>query len=102
LYDIHAPLRPADWTLGNIDIRLYHLIHFLILKKIQDDQVCRVIKDTQMFDATQKKLPYNYCVPYIGWNSVNDKMSSRTPYEPTMSWQFKTRREYGIPIPRKK
>ena len=55
-----------------------------------------------MFDATQVKLPYNFNVPYIGYNSVNDKMTSRTPYEPTMSWQFKTRREFGIPIPRKK
>jgi hypothetical protein len=55
-----------------------------------------------MFDATQVKLPYNYAVPYIGWNSVNDKMSSRVPYEVNMSWQYHTRREFGIPIRRKK
>jgi len=64
--------------------------------------VCKLIKDTQMFDATQVKLPYNYAVPYIGWNSVNDKMSSRVPYEVNMSWQYHTRREFGIPIRRKK
>ena len=68
----------------------------------QDDLVCNIIKDSQMFDATQAKLPYNCAVPYIGWNSVNDKMTSRVPYEVTMSWQWRTRREFGIPIKRKK
>jgi len=43
-----------------------------------------------MFDATQVKLPYNCAVPYIGWSSVNDKMTSRVPYEITMYQCYKT------------
>ncbi|XP_040568328.1 large ribosomal subunit protein mL37 [Lepeophtheirus salmonis] len=59
-----------------------------------------MIKETQMFDAIQKKLPFNYKVPFIGWHPVNDRMSSKTPYPVTMSWQYKEARKYGIPLPR--
>ena len=65
--------------------------------------VQQVIKESQMFDATQKKLPRNVAVPYIGWHPVEDRMFRKMPYDvTTFSWGRNTRKEYGIPINRKK
>ena len=62
-----------------------------------------LVKDTQIFDATQEKLKKSWAVPYIGWHPVEDKMSSKMPYDVTaMSWGRKVKREYGIPLARKK
>ena len=69
----------------------------------QDDLIQSMIKDTQLFDATQKKLQRSWAVPYIGWHPVEDRMTQRMSYDVTaMSWGRKTRREYGIPSARKK
>ena len=68
----------------------------------QDDLMIGMIKDTQLFDATQKKLQLSWNVPYIGWHPVNDKMTTNMPYDVTaMSWGRKVRKEYGIPPARK-
>ena len=62
-----------------------------------------LVKDTQMFDATQEKLQKSWAVPYIGWHPVEDKMFRKMPYDVTsISWQRKVKREYGIPLARKK
>jgi imidazoleglycerol phosphate synthase glutamine amidotransferase subunit HisH len=68
--------------LGHIFGRFFSQNHLVTLS--QDDLVCKAIKESQIFDATQVKLPYNYVVPYIGWNSVNDKMSSRDRFYKTL------------------
>ena len=68
----------------------------------QDDLLMEIIKDTQIFDATQKKIERSPRVPYIGWHPVEDRMTQRMPYDvTTMSWGRKLRREYGIPSSRK-
>ena len=69
----------------------------------EHDLMENVVKDTQMFDATQKKLQKSWAVPYIGWHPVEDKMFRKMPYDVTgMSWNRKVKREYGIPLARKK
>ena len=68
----------------------------------QDDLIIGGIKDTHLFDATQKKLQRSWAVPYIGWHPVEDRMTTRMPYDVTaMSWGRKARLEYGIPSNRK-
>ena len=68
----------------------------------QNDLIIGLLKDTQIFDATQKKIQRSWAVPYIGWHPVNDRMSTQMPYDVTaMSWGRRPRREYGIPPNRK-
>ena len=69
----------------------------------QDDLIISTIKDTLLFDATQKKLRKSYAVPYIGWHPVNDKMTTNMPYDVThYSWGRNVRDEYGIPPGRRR
>ena len=69
----------------------------------QDDIITGLIKDTFLYDATQKKLQQSYATPYIGWHPVNDRMTTKMHYDVTaMSWGRKAKREYGIPSHRKK
>ena len=68
-----------------------------------NDLIKSVVKDTHMFDATQTKLQKSWNVPYVGWHPVEDRMFRPMPYDVTaMSWGRKVRREYGIPLARKK
>lgn len=63
----------------------------------------RILKDSRVFDATQKKLPKNVAVPNINWNPVLDRMHRPLPYEEgDFSWGYNTRVEYGIPLGRKR
>jgi len=81
--------------------RLYNSVTKKVCSN-QDDLMLGIIKDTHLFDATQKKLPKTPAVPYIGWHPVEDRMTTRMPYDVTkMSWGRKTRNTYGIPMDRK-
>ena len=54
-------------------------------------------------DDRQEKLKKSWAVPYIGWHPVEDKMFRKMPYDVTgISWGRKVKREYGIPLARKK
>ena len=69
----------------------------------RDELIAKVLLNARVFDATQKKLPVNKAVPNIGWNVVRDKMHRDLPYpEGDFSWGWNARREYGIPVKRKK
>merc|ERR1712150_190799 len=106
-YPKHRQLDHAKALFKTVEIepglpeRLYNSAN----KKVcpdQDDLIIGVIKDTHLFDATQKKLPRSWAVPYIGWHPVEDRMTTRMPYDVTaMSWGRKARLEYGIPSSRK-
>jgi hypothetical protein len=68
-----------------------------------EDIMRQVLQDARIFDATQKILPRNKAVPNINWNPVIDRMHRLLPYpDGSFSWGRNPRREYGIPITRKK
>ena len=68
-----------------------------------EELAIRVLKDSKIFDATQKLLPKNVFVPNIGWNPVLDRLNRPLPYpDPDFSFGRKARREYGIPMARQK
>jgi len=61
-----------------------------------------LIKNAYLGDATQKLLPRNFRVPYIGWDPVESKMRPRNLYDHTKNtWGRSMPREYGIPNKRK-
>ncbi|TRY73787.1 hypothetical protein TCAL_01941 [Tigriopus californicus] len=68
----------------------------------QDRRIQDVIRESFMFDATQKKLPRLVAVPHIGWTPVVDQMNRPLPY-PTdkVSWQRRVKADYGIPMLRR-
>jgi hypothetical protein len=68
----------------------------------QDVAVESLIRESCMFDATQKKLPLQVAVPNINWNPVIDRMHRSMPYEVNVSWQRRVRKQYGIPRTRRK
>jgi len=56
-----------------------------------------LIKNACIGDATQRLLPRNWKVPYIGWHPVESKMRQRNQYDwQAFSWGRRTPREYGI------
>lgn len=60
------------------------------------------IRSAWMGDATQKLLPKNWKVPYIGWHPVESKMRPRNQYDYTkFSYQWNEGPKFGVPIPRK-
>jgi len=67
-----------------------------------EDRVEKLIISCYVGDATQKLLPKNWKVPYIGWHPVESTMVPRKQYDTeAFSWGRNMPREYGIPIPRK-
>ena len=68
----------------------------------QDEAIKDLLCETMILDCTQRKLPRRVHVPYIGWNPVNDRMTSQLPYEVKYSYQRNMPLEYGIPVARKK
>ena len=67
----------------------------------QDEHVQNFIKESILFDATQRKLPKRIKHPYMNWNPVIDKMNRPLPYEPKATYNWGFAREYGIPIKRR-
>ena len=68
-----------------------------------EEMAQQILKDSKIFDATQRLLPKNVFVPNIGWNAVLDRLNRPLPYpDPDFSFGRKVRREYGIPIARQK
>lgn len=62
----------------------------------------RLIKTCFVGDATQKRLPKDPNVPFIGWHPVESKMRPRNQYDwKAMSWGRNPPRTYGIPTPRR-
>ena len=75
----------------------------LNISKDFDGLAKNVLMESHVYDATQKKLPKNHAVPYIGWHPVEDKMHKKMPYAvDQISWNWGARRDYGIPEARKK
>ena len=68
----------------------------------QDEVIRDLLLESCVLDCTQKRLGKIIRVPYIGWHPVNDRMTSKVPYEVTHSYQRGVRREFGIPEDRKK
>jgi len=61
-----------------------------------------IIKSCYVGDATQRLLPRDFRVPYIGWHPVESKMTPRRQYDfEAFSWGRNMPREYGIPNKRK-
>ena len=103
--NINYLIRQALFKTVEVEHGLPGRLYNSVTKKVcsnQDDLMLGIIKDTHLFDATQKKLPKTPAVPYIGWHPVEDRMTTRMPYDVTkMSWGRKTRNTYGIPMDRK-
>jgi len=82
--------------------RLVQAYEELNLPSDVDHLVKNVLMESNVFDAKQVKLPKNIAPLYIGWDPVEDKMFRPLPYPiGKISWGRNTRREYGIPEPRK-
>lgn len=82
--------------------RLLQSISELQLPDDIDDLAKNVLMESRVYDATQKKLPVNAKVPYIGWHPVEDRMFRPMPYKlGDVSWNRRVKREYGIPEKRK-
>jgi len=106
-YPKHHQLNHAKALLKTVEVerglpsRIYESISNKVCPN-QDDIIPGLIKDTFLYDATQKKLQKSYATPYIGWHPVNDRMTTKMHYDVTaMSWGRKAKREYGIPSHRK-
>ena len=83
--------------------RLVQAYEELNLPSDVDHLVKNVLMESNVFDAKQVKLPKNIAPLDIGWDPVEDKMFRPLPYPiGKISWGRNTRREYGIPEPRKK
>jgi len=66
------------------------------------ENIQRIIKTCFVGDATQKLLPKNPAVPFIGWHPVESKMRPRNQYDwKAMSWGRNPPRTYGIPTKRR-
>jgi len=66
------------------------------------ESIENIIKTSFAGDATQKILPKNPAVPFIGWHPVESKMRPRNQYDwKAMSWGRNPPRTYGIPTERR-
>lgn len=95
--------KTVEVTEGLLPERVYDALDRIRHKgDVDHEAIKNLILETQLYDATQKKLPRDFVVPYIGWHPVNDRMATKMAYDVTkVSWQRKLNAEYGIPQHRK-
>lgn len=87
---------------GELPERLEAARRAVTVTRAQQERLEALVWSCFIGDATQKKLPRNFKVPFIGWHPVESRMRPRNQYDwKAFSWGWHAPREYGIPHHRK-